>query len=332
MLVSLINGGDVLNRTKELVEASLLAAIMVVMIVAGHFVPLIGIFAVLFIPLPIIILAFKNKLSYTIIAGIIATLISSAIVTPIVGLLSGAIALLTGVPMGLLMKRKEGALKTVVLSGLGALLASLFILVVGTRVIFGSNMTDYVNQMFTLPATFEQDMMAVGQLMNNPDQMAESIQKTMQLMDQMKYLMNLLFPALLIVSGMMISGVNYAFSRLVFKKLRLPLNPVGSFKDFTYPRHVGYGSFIMLILAYIVGYLGVVDMQLITSNFLYLFLVVFAIQGLAALYYYLLKVVPKGGAIAIIVVLLLIGFLQYISLLGIFDLMIGLRKRESLKR
>lgn len=82
----------------------------------------------------------------------------------------------------------------------------------------------------------------------------------------------------------------------------------------------------MLVLSYVVGALGVVDLELITTNFAFLFTNIFVVQGFAVLYFFMKRRVGKGTSIVIIVLLSLFGLMQYISFLGFFDVLMELRK------
>jgi uncharacterized protein YybS (DUF2232 family) len=153
-----------------------------------------------------------------------------------------------------------------------------------------------------------------------------SLEEAQVLLNEMLYIMKLIMPAMILVFSMFYSAVNLVFSHQVLKRLRIDHIPVGSFEHFSYPKHMAYGSVGMIVLAYLVGSLGAVDLDLISANFAYLFITVFSVQGMAVIYYYLKKRSGKASGIVVIVLLAIIGLLNYIAFLGFFDVMMDLRK------
>jgi uncharacterized protein YybS (DUF2232 family) len=319
-----------LNRTRQITEAGLFAAIMIILMIGSYYIPVIGTLLFFIMPLPVIILTIRNTLPNTIVATIVATLISSAMVTIVVGIGNGALALFVGLPLGYCFKRKDSTLKSIALGGIGALAAYLVILG-AAQGFLGLSITEQLDQMFDISGTMQTEMNTIFGALNN-DALNASMAETQTILENMQHMIKLIFPSALIIFSMVYSAINYLFARPILTRLRIAVRPIGSFASFSYPKHMAFGGGMMLILAYLVGYLGIADPELVFTNFLYLFLMVFSIQGLSLLYYFLLKFMPRGFAIAMIVFLTLSQFLYYISIIGFFDVMINFRKRGTIKR
>lgn len=159
-----------------------------------------------------------------------------------------------------------------------------------------------------------------------------SLVEAQKLMDNMLYLMKLVMPALMMVMAMFYSAANLVLSHQILKRLNIDRVPLGTFDQFRYPKHLAYGSLGMMLLAFLLGYFKVVDAQLITANFAYLFMVLFSVQGMSLIYYWMKKRTGKASGIVLIILLGFLGFIQYIAFLGFFDVLMDIRKFDIKKK
>jgi len=318
------------NRTKQVVEAGLFSAIMVLLMVGSFYLPIIGTLIFFVIPLPVIILTIRNTLANVIVATVVATMIASALVTIVYGVGIGVLALTVGLPLGIAFKNKFSAIKSIAFGGLGSLIG-FFLVIVVMQSLMGLSIYDQLDEMFELSSEMQQQMTGALSSLNNSS-VDESIAQTEVLWDNMKYMMKLIFPSAMILFSLVYSLGNYMFARPVLKRINISVVTMGNFKDFTYPKHMAYGSGLMLVLAYIVGATGLVDPELVFTNFLYLFLMVFSVQGLALIYFFLLRYMPRGIAVVFLIIFGMSRFLYYISFIGFLDVIIGIRKKLSKKR
>ncbi len=315
-----------LNKTRQIIEAGIFAALLSVLIIGTFYIPVLGSVAALFLPVPIIILTMKNKPLYVFLAAITAISISGLAITFISSLALGGVALLVGLPMGISMKKKNNNLVTLLTGSIGAAVGFITVFLV-IQWLTGFTMIDIVEDSFKMSLDIQSSInSAADGLGVNSSVSMEEIQK---MFDQTLYMMKLIMPAIILIMSFFYSAVNQAFSVQVMKRMNIDHVALGHFDEFKYPKHLAYGSMGMMVLAYLIGYLGYADSELLTANFTYLFLMVFSIQGMSLIYYYMKKRSGKGLGITVIVILLLFGFMQYISFLGFFDVMIDLRKIDK---
>lgn len=313
-----------MNRTREITEAGLFAAILVLFIVGSFYIPILGNVMVFFLPLPIVILTMKNKIVNALIAAVIAGLISSTLVTVVYGLSMAAVAIGVGLPLGWMMKKKQPALNVVLIGGLGALVAFfLFFLLLDLTT--GVSITEEIERSFTMSMDFQESF---GQTMENlgAENVSETFEQSKATLEEMLYLMGLILPSLLIVFSMFYTLINMLMAHQILKRLRIDHRPLGSFANFTYPKHLAYGSAGMIVLAYLVGSTGWVDPVLLTANFSYLFFMIFAVQGSALIYFFMNKYFNKGLSRLMLAIILFIGGFQYIAFIGFFDVIFNIRK------
>lgn len=309
-----------MNKTREIAEAGLFAALIAIMIIGAYFVPLAGSLITMFLPLPIIVLTMKNKVVNVVFAAIVGIVVSGMFITFVGSVPLGGIALMVGLPIGLAMRYKQKTLVTILVGtvfGTAAFIA-IFALI---EQFTGVSLFQIIEESFKLSAEMQGELTAILG--------AESTTATadaQKLLSDMLYLIKLIMPAFMIVFSMFYAMLNVVMAHQILKRLRIDHIPLGRFEDFSYPKHLAYGSMGMLVLSYIVGAMGLVDLELITTNFAFLFTNIFVVQGFAVIYFFMKGRVGKVTSIVIIVLLSVFGLMQYISFLGFFDVLMDLRK------
>ena len=326
-----------MKSTRQITEAGLFAGILTIFIVGSFYIPLLGTVLYFLAPLPVIILTIRNTVLNVLVSSVVAILLSSMLVSFLVGISMGALALCIGLTIGLSIKKFESTLKAIALGSLGALIA-LAISLGMSYVVMGISMDQIIDDMFSLSSEFQTEIdtrvevyaatLPIEQQEKIKAAMSESSSNMEMLLDVVK----ILFPASILLMSAMFSSVNYIAAIQVLKRLKIAHRPLGSFKTFTYPKHLAYGSASMLLGAYVLGRLGIVDMAVVMLNFMYLFLMVFLIQGLSVGYFFLSMRMSKGLSIALLTGLSLFGFLNILSLVGFMDVMMDIRKLQPKAR
>ena len=318
-----------MSRTREITEAGLFAALIAVLIIASFYIPVLGSIMGMFLPLPVIVLTMKNKPIYVIASCIVAIILAGMAVTFISSIALGGMALIVGFPMGLALKYKKKNLVTLLI---GTLCAAAGFFIVFSLVEFTTGIT----LMQTIEESFKMSMDIQTGLTSAVEGLGvdseASLVEAQNLMDNMLYLMKLVMPALMMVMAMFYSAANLVLSHQILKRLNIDRVPLGTFDQFRYPKHLAYGSLGMMLLAFLLGYFKVVDAQLITSNFAYLFMVIFSIQGMSLIYYWMKKRTGKASGFVLIILLAFLGFIQYIAFLGFFDVLMDIRKYDKKQR
>lgn len=314
-----------MNRTKQMVEASLIAALLVILMIGSYYMPFLSTLFYIIMPLPVIILMIRNTLPNAVVVVVVSTLISAAAITIIGAVTNGLLALFVGIPLGFGLKHKYEPLKCIGIGGLGALLAHIIIFVI-IQFFMGISPVEQIQEMFNISSAMQSEMNSLMSNLNN-ESLNASLEETEAILSNMAYYVQLILPAAVILFSMVYSAINYLFVRPVLSRLRISVPPLGTFDNFRYPKHMGFGGGFMLVMAYFVAALNILDPQLILANFVYLFSMVFLVQGLALAYYYLKRLMPRGFAIACVVFLLLSQFSYYIALIGFIDVIIDFRSR-----
>ena len=317
-----------LNKTKQLTEAGIFSVIIAIGMILMFYLPIGQTLLAMMIPLPVIIASVRNESKYTVLSVVVASFVAGFLVTFMASFTLGVFIFSVGYPLGLAIKRRASNLRTVLIGTLGVIIGLLLMMSV-TELLTGISLQEALDEMFQLSREMQSELLGVtGNLGDASDESVETINKTFDLLEKM---LKMLMPAIIIVFSMILASINLVLSKQILKKMRIDHVPLGAFEDFRYPRHLAYGSAAMLILSYVIGMTGFMDVEMLLSNLVYLFTMMFAVQGAAVLYALIKKRLGKFVSIVFIVLFAVFGMLQYIALFGFFDVLIDIRKLSSKK-
>lgn len=313
-----------MNKTREITEAGIFAAILAVFMIGAFYIPILGGVMVILLPLPVLILTLRNRLLYVVVATFVSGLIASMFVTLISGMGFSVLALLVGIPLGLGIKNRWEGLVTILIGGLGALIAFLIVYQL-IEAVTGLSLYATIEQSLIRSMEMQSGMLSGIETVGNQN-VEDILMQSEALIEELLFLLGLLFPSIMLMSGVFYSMINFIFAPRVLKRLNMPYPVLKPFSAFTYPKHFAYGASAMLLLAWFVGYLGLTDPTLVQANFTYLFFIVFFIQALALIYGVLRLRFVKPISVVFTILLVFVIPMQLLSLVGFFDVLFNLRK------
>lgn len=311
------------NNTKAMVESALLAAIAVVFTLAGIYLPLFG-YALIFLPVPFIIIGAKHGIKYNILAVLAASIIIGSMTEPIKSLFIIIIAGLNSVVVGYMIEKKQPAGKIIFYGSLASILASIISLTLLSH-IGGINMVQMLEQTFTMSnEIYDSLFKSVG---SDPAKVEEM--KTM--MEYAKNMAIILLPSSVIFGSIMLTYVNYSVSGAVLKRMGYFIERPKRFSEFRLPKNILMGTTVILILTYLVRNLEIVNFETLVANVVYIFFITYLIQGLSVVSFLMEKRgMGKGSRIFITIILLSIPIMsKIIMFVGLIDAIMDIRKFES---
>jgi uncharacterized protein YybS (DUF2232 family) len=309
------------EKTRSMVEAAMLAALTVILLLPTIYLPLLGMITLFIWPVPITVLGVRHGLKSSILAMVTAAFITSILTHPLtVGSLVIWLGFL-GIALGYCFREKWPPAKTL---GVGTLtvLASTLLLFLLTLLVFGVN-----------PLTAGQTMLAesssqaleiyrgLGLPEGQLDRMEEYY---LEMVEMFRYLL----PATLLLGSVFATFINFSVARLVLGKLGQEVPGLPPFATWQFPRNLLLGYLVGILFVLGGNYYGQSLLLEIGLNIQVIFNLVLALAGLTVVHHLLRRYsLPKTLIIlASGIIILNPIFLQLVTLLGIIDIAFNLRR------
>lgn len=304
------------NRTRQLAENAIMLGISAVLLLLATY-TILGPIVFMIVPIPFILLA-RQRTVRDMIFIVVTYGLLSLIITGFAGVLPAIMLALMGAVMGYLYQRTKTAFPAI-MGGAGIWIMSLIVSLVMTIYVMGVDLIGEMNKITEELLNGKQTFLPPG--MTEEKFKEQFIQYTKMLRS--------LFPAMIIMSSIIMSGFNHWLSRVISKRLGYPIPALKPFREWSFPRSLIYYYFLTLVLLLFV-YQSVAESFWGSAilNLKYLLDVIFTVQGLSfCVYWFYLKGWKKITPLLIVSLFIFPPLTNILSLLGIFDLGIGLRKR-----
>ncbi len=314
-----------MRDTRALVESSLLVALSVVLFLASHFLPVVGVLLSLFCPVPLVILGIKVPLKN----AFMGTFVAFALVSLFMGVLGGVLFLfgfaLMGVMLGFFGRRFD-RVSDILFYGFLVSLFSKLVLMALVKLLTGVN-------------PFAIDPKAVMEAFNEAEKMfsgsGRAFFETMRMqVETMSKVMVYILPAILIAASFLDCVISYLISQKIAGRFKITSLPkVPPFGEWHFPKSTLFAFFIAFILSFFdpsgnnIGVLYVVGLNLKVIS-----IMIFLVQGMATVWYLLSKfskskIKPWVGAMLVAAVIFIPVLSVIVIMLGFADILIDLRAK-----
>ncbi|CAM5798052.1 MULTISPECIES: YybS family protein [Brevibacillus] len=292
------------SKTKQLAENALLLGIALVLLFISTY-TIAGMVTSLLLPLPFVILGMRRPISSSIWIVAVFTFLAG-VLTGIFSAMMALMIALWGTVMGHMYAKRGTAMSAIVAGAAVVFLGYVAMLALSTYVI-GMGLNEMIQEATKLRPDFVPK---------------EQFEQGMQLI-------KMVMPAFLVMMSFIQSGITHWIARLVGKRMRLSVPALPPAREWSFPRSILYYYFISMVSILLMGEelqgtfwtSAVLNVKVILD-------VILTLQGLAFCLFAIHLYNRKGLAPVLIVSLFIFPPLTTIlSLLGIFDLGLGLRKR-----
>ena len=307
-------------QTRPLVEGALLAALTVVLILAGLYIPVLGMVALFLWPIPVLVIYLRHGFRAALLTLVVAGLVLSTFVGPVAGATTvvslGTLALAFG--FGASRRMSAGAILAL---GTGAALVSMVITLSISLWVMHINV-------FEVDQRLMQDSMTYAlNFYSRVGVSAETLQPLRDMLDASFQLIPLIVPAIVILAACMTAIINYLVAAAVLKRLGHELPALPAFKDWRLPVWLVAGYPLAFALEYAFQRTGVVLYDRVAINLSALSTPFYVLQGLALAYFFLERLhLAKWLRVVVLVYVPLVPVLsQIVAWAGLFDMLFDMR-------
>lgn len=313
-----------MNRTRKMVESSLLVALAVVLFLASYVLPVVGMAFALVCPAPLVVLGLRHSPERSVLGVFVAAFLVSALT----GVTGGLFFLLgfgmLGAGLGFLARRHNSSVE-ILLYGVLISLAGKLLLMVLVAKITGVNPMGLGSE--EAGSVVESVLGIYQRLGMSPEALGTAEQQIRATLSLLPYV----FPALLIMASALDCFLSYVVSRAVLKRIgKGMLPPVPALSYWRFPRNLFWALLVAVLFSMAAHFENVPEIiPRIGMNLRILVMILFYLQGLAVAWAFMCaKGAPKILRFIGVFLTLFVPLLtQLVLLLGIIDMWFDLRSR-----
>ncbi len=310
------------NRVHSLTEGGVLAAVTVVMALVGVYVPILGMIAILLWPLPVIVLIVRHGLRWGVMAVVVASFLTAAIVEPSTALRLAIAFGPVGLALGLGYRRGWSGVKLFTVSMVVSMVAKVAGLLL---VFFLTGIEPFSGQFAMMDESFAQAADMYRSMGMSEEQIAASEQNFVQNMNLVK----LLVPLIVVMMGLMDTMINYIVGGKILTRLGETVPTFPPFMEWRMPSAFLYAFCLSLIGVYFGSTRDIPLLYKASYNVIMACTLVGLVQGIS-LYQYIMNYYRWSKIVrGILLVLIFMNgiLLQIFSFVGLLDTVFDYRKR-----
>lgn len=306
--------------THSIVEGALLSAITIIISLAALYLPIIGVFASLIWPVPIIILGIRHgKVSIlaTIVSGVIVAMIEGPVHALTVVLGFGLI----GIVMGWAIRKQYEPFKVLAIGAMASLVSKVILISI-SLFIMG------INPIAEEIAIMRESISMVESMYGKMGVSPENLKTITQSFSKMIDLMAVAIPAILVLASLLDAFLSYVVTRGILSRLGQKLKGFTPFWMWRFPAYTVFLFLVGVLLAMIEAYWPHGILKTIGINLQMIFYFLFLIQGFSLMAYFMGKynVAKILRVIAVLLAFFNPLFSQLVMWSGMFDILFNFRQ------
>lgn len=319
--------------TKAIVEAGLIATLIVVIMLANVYIPIFSLLGMFILPIPVTVLYIRHN--YKIALG--SVVVSSAIIFIMQGPLAAVQMLIllatVGIMLGYCVKYKKSAKTTLLLLTVASIIEFMLILVILSYIVTKQGIIGFLNQ--NLIKVMQQSLNITKEMYTNmgvtKEQMA--VLDSMAQLNNINYILKNGF-IILFIGGFASACLNYFVTRGILKKLKYEMEEIKPFTSFYVNSKTAAIMAILLLIGVLLNKNKMAIGESITVFGYFILQISLLLDGLALGSYYLKNKFNISRLIANLI-LIFIAFSQLSIIfvyLGFMDVLFNFRKIDSHRR
>lgn len=263
---------------RPLVEGAMLAAVAVVLVLLGNYLPLLGPFLLFAWPLPIVVIFVRHGWRVALLTVIVAWLLLTAFIGPVGALLDSIVLGSLGLALGWAAFRGLDAAGSV-LAGTVAVIGSLFASLGLSRLFFHEDVLQQTQSMLNQTV---QSAVTLYTRAGVPPQALAQMRATLQ---SVASLLPVVLPVLIILTSVAYALIAFLIARRVLVRLGQSVADLPAFAEWQVPAWSAAGLLGGFALLYLAGGSAGGPWTQLGTNLVYLFEMLYLTAGLAFAYF-----------------------------------------------
>lgn len=319
-------------NTKAVVEAGLITALIVVIMLITVYVPIFSMFGMLILPIPVTVLYIRHNYKVTLGSIVISAILIAMLYSPISALTSSVLFGITGVTFGYCIKNDKKVSTTILLLALASAIAIIINFSIYINLLDKRGMAGFINDNISImKESFNLSKELYGKMGVSSEQFAQ-LEKSLEIFNP-DFILKLI-PAIVIVMSFFSAYVSYFFTSLILKKLRYNMRPVVPFSKIYINTRIGTLVGVILLIGLLLGKSKIQGSEYIVSSAGYLLQIMFVIDGASVAVHYLRNRFNMSKPVTTLI--LFFTVFSQISVIyvyiGLADMLFDFRKLDPYRR
>ena len=314
-------------QTRALVEGAIFAAITVVIGIIRFYIPIVSLISIVW-SVPTILIAFRHGFKVSINSVVVSSVLVAVITQPIQGLGFFIGFGLPGIIMGYLLKKKLSPWRTIFLTSIVLAACSVVSMYLGMLVV-GVDIANAYDKIFIdIKNAYSEAANSMANTYGMMGVSSEEILKGTAGFEESMEVLKLILPGGILVSGIIISFINFKLTRLLLKRIDYFIEDVKPYSLWRLSDKWMVFVMSMLLFAAVDFYLlKLPQLYALTMNIIKFTPLLFIVLGLSVTNFFLDKYAVPKALKGIIMFLLVISNMT--MLIGVFDMALDLRKLRN---
>lgn len=311
------------NSTRSIVEAGLMSAMVLVLMLLNAYVPVLGYMGLFILPIPITMLVVRHNLKIASISVASSAILISFILNPIAALGTLLRYGLAGLTLGYCIKANKNAVISIALQGVAIIIGTIIDLSLYIYVMLDSTLYKFAEMNVNIMKEALESAKNLYKSMGVDVQSNQLIKAIEALNVDMFFLM---IPAALIMSAFIMSYINYLITKQVFKSMRIQLPALPKFNYWYFDNRLTAIIIIIACLGIILSSSGIKVGQYITATAISILQMIFLVIGVSVLTFFLRNRFNVPKALTVVIIVFTIGnFGYFYTILGLTDSIMDMR-------
>lgn len=321
-----------IHNTKAIIEAGLISAIIVVIMLINVYVPIFSMLGTFILPIPVTVLYIRQNYKITLGAVVVSAILIAMFYDPISALTSSILFGSTGITLGYCVKHDKKFSTTILFLAIASALAIIVNFVVFSSLVNKEGIVGIINENIKVlneSLSMSKDLYAK---MGVPAEQFAQIEKSFSMFTT-DFILKLI-PAMLVIMSFGSAYFNYVITRSILKKLRYDMKEVKPFSEIYINTRIGTVVVLFLIIGILLNKNKIAVGEYITNSSQVILQLILVLDGLAIVCYYLKNKFNMSKTF--IVLILIFTATSPISViymyLGFIDMIIDFRKLDPYRR